>query len=123
MRFDHRSSRTATSDSASTAHSSAGASICGDLQGMIASMSKACVLSATSPSPIRMSIDHAYDVAARLRPFIARRISPAEVDDVLQDVFVRMHRGLPALRDDERFTSWKLQVARRTVEEHLCLWV
>jgi len=66
-----------------------------------------------------MSIDNAYDVAARLRPFIARRISPAEVDDVLQDVFVRMHRGLPALRDDERFTSWLFQVARSSVAEHL----
>ena len=59
------------------------------------------------------------DVAARLRPFIARRVSPADVDDVMQDVFVRMQRGLQSLRDEERFTSWLFQIARSSVAEHL----
>jgi RNA polymerase sigma-70 factor (ECF subfamily) len=58
------------------------------------------------------------DVAARLRPFVARRVEPAAIDDVLQDVFVRLQRGLPALRDDERFTSYLFQVARSAVAEH-----
>lgn len=58
------------------------------------------------------------DVAARLRPFVARRVSPAEVDDVMQDIFVRMQRGLAGLRDDERFTSWLFQVARSSIAEH-----
>jgi RNA polymerase sigma-70 factor (ECF subfamily) len=58
------------------------------------------------------------DVAARLRPFIARRVSPGDIDDVLQDVFIRMQRGLPALRDEERFTSWLFQIARSSVAEH-----
>jgi RNA polymerase sigma-70 factor, ECF subfamily len=59
------------------------------------------------------------DVAARLRPFIARRVSPAEIDDVMQDVFIRMQRGLPTLRDEERFTSWLFQIARSSVAEHM----
>jgi RNA polymerase sigma-70 factor (ECF subfamily) len=59
------------------------------------------------------------DVAARLRPFIARRIAPTDVDDVMQDVFIRMQRGLPALRDDERFASWLFQVARSSIADHL----
>lgn len=59
------------------------------------------------------------DVAARLRPFIARRVSPTDIDDVMQDVFVRMQRGLPALRDEERFTSWLFQIARSSVAEHM----
>jgi RNA polymerase sigma-70 factor (ECF subfamily) len=58
------------------------------------------------------------DVAARLRPFIARRVSPSEIDDVMQDVFVRMQRGLPGLKDEERFTSWLFQIARSSVAEH-----
>jgi RNA polymerase sigma-70 factor (ECF subfamily) len=58
-------------------------------------------------------------VASRLRPFIARRVSPHEIDDVMQDVFVRMQRGLTALRDEERFTSWLFQIARSAVAEHL----
>ena len=59
------------------------------------------------------------DVAARLRPFIARRVAPTEVDDVMQDVFVRMQRGLSQLRDEERFTSWLFQIARSSVAEHM----
>lgn len=58
------------------------------------------------------------DVASQLRPFIARRVASAEIDDVLQDVFVRMQRGLPGLRDEERFTSWLFQIARNSVAEH-----
>lgn len=59
------------------------------------------------------------DVAAKLRPFVARRVATAEIDDVMQDIFVRMQRGLPALRDEERFTSWLFQIARSSVAEHM----
>lgn len=59
------------------------------------------------------------DVAARLRPFIARRVAPADLDDVMQDVFLRMQRGLATLRDEERFTSWLFQIARSSIAEHL----
>lgn len=59
------------------------------------------------------------DVAARLRPFVARRVSPADIDDVMQDIFVRMQRGLPALREEERFTSWLFQIARSSVADHM----
>jgi DNA-directed RNA polymerase specialized sigma24 family protein len=34
------------------------------------------------------------DVAAKLRPFVARRVSPSDIDDVMQDVFVRMSAAL-----------------------------
>ena len=59
-----------------------------------------------------------HDIATRLRPFVARHVPPADVDDVLQDTFVRMQRGLATLRDDERFTAWLFQVARSAVAEH-----
>lgn len=58
------------------------------------------------------------DVAAQLRPFLARRVAAADVDDVLQDVWLRVQRGLPGLRDEERFTSWLFQIARSAVAEH-----
>jgi RNA polymerase sigma-70 factor (ECF subfamily) len=69
--------------------------------------------------PMTLAPAHWQDVAARLRPFISRRIAPTDVDDVMQDVFIRMQRGLPALRDDERFTSWLFQIARNSVADHL----
>jgi RNA polymerase sigma-70 factor, ECF subfamily len=54
-----------------------------------------------------------------LRPFLARRLrSPADVDDVLQDVFLRIQRGLPRLREEERFGPWVYQIARSAVAAH-----
>jgi RNA polymerase sigma-70 factor (ECF subfamily) len=69
---------------------------------------------------LRVNVEPALwqDVASRLRPFIARRVPAVEVDDVLQDVFVRVQRGLAGLRDEERFTSWLFQIARNSVVEH-----
>lgn len=58
------------------------------------------------------------DVATRLRPFVARRVDAIDVDDVLQDVFVRMQRGLTDLRDDQRFSAWLYQIARSAIADH-----
>lgn len=59
------------------------------------------------------------ELEARLRPFVARRVSsPSEVDDVVQDVFLRMQRSLAHLRDEERFGPWVYRVARSAIAEH-----
>lgn len=59
------------------------------------------------------------ELDAKLRPFVARRVrSPADVDDVVQNVFLRMQRGLPDLRDDDRFGPWVYQVARSAIADH-----
>lgn len=58
------------------------------------------------------------ELASRLRPFIARRVPPSEVDDVMQDVFLHMQQGLPGLRDDQRLGPWLYQVARRAIVDH-----
>ena len=57
------------------------------------------------------------DVAARLRPFVAHRVASRDIDDVVQDVLVRMHRGLPELREDDRFSAWMFQVARNAIAD------
>jgi RNA polymerase sigma-70 factor (ECF subfamily) len=44
--------------------------------------------------------------------------SPADVDDVLQDVFLRMQRSVADLREEERFGPWIYQVARSAIAEH-----
>jgi RNA polymerase sigma-70 factor (ECF subfamily) len=60
------------------------------------------------------------ELEARVRPFVAKRVrAPADVDDVVQDVFVRILRGLPSLRDDQRFGPWVYQVARSAVVDHV----
>jgi RNA polymerase sigma-70 factor (ECF subfamily) len=57
------------------------------------------------------------ELQARLRPFVARRASPNDVDDVLQEIFLRVQRGLPDLRDDQRFGPWVYQVARNAIAD------
>ncbi len=59
------------------------------------------------------------ELEAKLRPFVARRVrSDVDVDDVVQDVFLRMQRGLEGLRDEQRFGPWVYQVARSAVVDH-----
>lgn len=59
------------------------------------------------------------ELEQKLRPFVARRVPRADVDDVLQDVFIRVQRSLPTLRDEQRFLPWLYQVARSAVQESL----
>jgi len=59
------------------------------------------------------------ELEAKLRPFVARRVrSEADVDDVVQEVFSRILRGLASLRDDQRFGPWVYQVARSAIADH-----
>lgn len=65
------------------------------------------------------SRDGYAELEAKLRPFVARRVRPDDVDDVVQDVFVRMLRGLPTLRDEQRFGPWVYQVARSAIADRM----
>ncbi len=59
------------------------------------------------------------DLETKLRPYVARRVrSDADVDDVVQDVLLRMHRSVASLRDEERFGPWVYQVARSAIADH-----
>lgn len=76
---------------------------------------------ATPPPPRRCG--HAVGpahVALRdaIRRFVASRVAPAHVDDVVQDVFVRMQEHLGGLRDEERLAGWAFRVATSVVADH-----
>ena len=51
----------------------------------------------------------------RLRPFIARRVPPADVEDVVQEVFLRVQRSLSSLEDEQSFGPWLYQIARNVI--------
>lgn len=58
------------------------------------------------------------EFSGRLRAFVARRVPPGiEPDDVVQDVFVRVVRHLPSLRDAERIEAWLFQIARNALRD------
>jgi RNA polymerase sigma-70 factor (ECF subfamily) len=55
----------------------------------------------------------------RLRAFVSRRVrNPADVDDVLQETFLRIHRHLGAVRSSDRLAAWVFQIARNTLIDH-----
>jgi len=58
--------------------------------------------------------------AERLRGY-ARRVAAqeAEVDDLVQDTWLRVLRGLPGLRDPARFRSWLFGIAHRVLIDRL----
>ena len=55
---------------------------------------------------------------AQVRPFVAKRVPASDIDDVVQEVFLRVQRGLPKLRDEQRLGPWIYQVARNAVADH-----
>ena len=65
------------------------------------------------PDQIWMQVHH------RLRDFIVRRVSSStEADDILQEVFLRMHRGLSGLKDQRRILSWIFQITRHAIADY-----
>lgn len=55
---------------------------------------------------------------ASLRPFVARRVAPEDTDDVLQEVYLRLHRSAATLDDDQRFGAWVVRIARNAIADH-----
>lgn len=54
-----------------------------------------------------------------LRAFIAKRVAnEAEAEDILQEVFLRMHRKLDSLKDPRRIMSWLFQITRHAIIDH-----
>jgi RNA polymerase sigma-70 factor (ECF subfamily) len=51
--------------------------------------------------------------------YVRRMLGPADADDVAQEVWLAVLRGLPRLRQPERFTPWLYTIARRAVTNRL----
>ena len=59
------------------------------------------------------------NLSARLKGFFMQRVPSEDVaDDLLQEAFIRIHRGLDTLDDVERLTSWVFQIARNLVVDY-----
>ena len=54
-----------------------------------------------------------------LRAFVLQRVHEAQdTDDILQEVFVRIHRGLGSLRQKDNLPAWLFQITRNAVADH-----
>ena len=59
------------------------------------------------------------ELRTNIRGFVGRRVrQPADVDDIVQRVFLQVHRGLPTLRDADRLHAWIYQTTRRAIADY-----
>jgi RNA polymerase sigma-70 factor (ECF subfamily) len=59
------------------------------------------------------------EFGANLRRFIQKRVSdPQAADDILQNVFVKIHTRLDSLHDDRKLTSWVYQITRNAIIDY-----
>jgi RNA polymerase sigma-70 factor (ECF subfamily) len=67
-----------------------------------------------------ISTEHAwYALHEPLRAFIRKRVEDRETaEDILQDVFLKMHLHADALRDEHKVESWIYQIARNLIIDH-----
>lgn len=56
----------------------------------------------------------------KLRSFILAKINDRHVaEDILQEVFIRMHSNIDTLRDETKIQSWIYQITRNLIIDHL----
>lgn len=67
-----------------------------------------------------MNTEQVYtELHTGISAFVRRRVrNPADVDDIVQRVFLQVHRGLDDLRDKERLHGWIYRTARNAVVDH-----
>ncbi len=54
----------------------------------------------------------------KLRNFIRSKVTDDDdTNDILQDVFLKMHTALPSLNDRTKLTSWLYQITRNTITD------
>ncbi len=67
-----------------------------------------------------MSTGEIYEAFSRpLLAYLRRRIGdPMDAEDVLQEIFVRLHTRLDSLQDERRLAPWLYRIARNAVVDY-----
>jgi RNA polymerase sigma-70 factor (ECF subfamily) len=59
------------------------------------------------------------ELHANIHGFVSRRVrQPADADDIVQRIFLQVHRALPTLRDTDRMHAWIYQMARNAIADY-----
>jgi RNA polymerase sigma-70 factor, ECF subfamily len=60
-----------------------------------------------------------YEFHGALRSFILRRVSDVQAaEDILQEVFIRIHSKIQGLRDPSKLRSWIYQITRNAIIDY-----
>jgi RNA polymerase sigma-70 factor (ECF subfamily) len=59
------------------------------------------------------------DFSKALKQLITRRVpNPADAEDILQEVFQKIHRGLNTLKTDSKLQAWIYQITRNAIIDY-----
>lgn len=66
------------------------------------------------------STEHIWELfSAKLKSFFVQRVSDHQVaEDLLQEAFLRIHKNLKDVNDEQRLRAWVFQIARNLVIDH-----
>ncbi len=66
------------------------------------------------------SIEHIWkDFSGKLKYFIKARVSDdLDADEILQEVFIKIHNKMDTLREKEKITGWIYQIARNAIIDY-----
>ncbi len=59
-----------------------------------------------------------HEYQEKLASFIRTKVAEDTVDDLMQDVFIKIHARMDSLREDTRLESWLYQITRNTIIDH-----
>ncbi len=56
------------------------------------------------------------DYQSNLKAFLKSRVkTPEDVEDILQDIMLKVHKNLPTLKSNAKLKPWLFQIARNTI--------
>jgi len=59
------------------------------------------------------------DFHGRLRSFVSRRVKqPADAEDVVQEIFLHIHKNLSTVKDEARLPAWIFKIARNAIVDY-----
>lgn len=60
-----------------------------------------------------------HDYYPQLKKFVSNRIhNQADVEDIVQQVFMKINNHIEDLKDDQKLTSWIYQIARNSMVDY-----
>jgi RNA polymerase sigma-70 factor (ECF subfamily) len=59
-----------------------------------------------------------HEYHAKLKTFLRSRVSEDVVDDLLQDIFIKIHARIDSLKEHTRLESWLYRITRNTIVDH-----
>jgi RNA polymerase sigma-70 factor (ECF subfamily) len=67
-----------------------------------------------------ITTEHVWETFhTQLKHFVLKHTNDEQTaDDILQDVFLKMHTRIETLRDEKKLQAWLYQIARNTIYDH-----